>query len=200
MSQSLPIPRPFTRVRSPEGPPDEDLLHAYRKGDHPAFNLLFNRYRDRVVGYAWRMLRNQEEAEDIALEAFCRVLEGAWRPGGSFRAFLFTVVYRLCLDRLRKRTRTLRFERMWKAASAPSSSPESTVVADEQRRALELAIAELPEEHRATVLLYYGQELRSREVARIMGCTDQQVRSRLSYARRRLRELLPDDVMPGAGQ
>lgn len=193
MSHSLPIPRPFARPRS-DGPTDEALIEAWSNGDHPAFNLIFERYRDRVVGYCWRMLRNPEEAEEIATEAFCRVLEGAWRPGGSFRAFLFTVAHRLCIDRLRRRERTLRFERLWRAATAPSTSPEQLVSADEQQRAVEAALGDLPPDHRAVVLLYYGQELRSREVADILGCSDQQVRSRLSYARKRLREILPDDL------
>ena len=197
MSYSLPIPKPFAHHGPHGGPSDEQLLQAYRNGDHPAFNLLFERYRDRIVGYVWRMLRNQEEAEEIALETFCRVLEGAWKPGGSFRAFLFTVAHRLSIDRLRKRQRTQRFQRLWKAAAPPSRSPEQAVAADETHRALELALANLPELHRATVLLYYGQELKSREVAEIMGCSDQQVRSRLSYARKQLRQLLPDELTEG---
>jgi len=196
VSFSLPIPRPFTRTqpaRDADGPDDAALMARFRKGDHTAFNRLFDRYRDRVVSYAWRMLRNQEEAEEVALEAFCRVVEGAWSPGGSFRAFLFTVAHRLCIDRLRKRQRTLRFVRLWKAAEGRTVTPEESVSTDQQHRALEEAIASLPEPHRAAVLLYYGQELRSKEVAEILGCSDQQVRSRLSYARKRLRTLLSVD-------
>lgn len=192
MSFSYPIPQPFSRPATPAGPGDAALMLAFREGDHAAFNLLFDRYRDRVISYCWRMLRNQEEAEEVALESFCRVVEGAWSPKGSFRAFLFTVAHRLCLDRLRKRQRTLRFARLWRAAGAERSTPEQSVAFDERRTALEAALADLPEAHRATVLLYYGQELRSQDVARIMGCTDQQVRSRLSYARKRLRAELAD--------
>lgn len=198
MSHSLPIPKPFVRLHLPDGPTDEALVADFRGGDTTAFNRLFDRYRDRVIGYGWRLLRNREEAEEVALEAFCRVLEGAWAPGGSFRAFLFTVVHRLCLDRLRKRQRTARFARLWRAAESSGVSPEDSVVADERHRALERALSELPEAHRATVLLYYGQELPSREVASILGCTDQQVRSRLSYARKRLRSrLLPGEAVQG---
>lgn len=193
MSYSLPIPKPFVRRVTAEGPDDAILMARFREGDHTAFNRLFDRYRDRVIGYAWRMLRNHEEAEEVALEAFCRVVEGAWQPGGSFRAFLFTVAHRLCIDRIRKRQRTLRFRRLWKAAEGNSITPEESVSTDQEHAALEQAIASLPEPHRAAVLLYYGQELRSKEVARILDCDDQQVRSRLSYARKRLRTLLAMD-------
>jgi len=57
---------------------------------------------------------------------------------------------------------------------------------------LERAIAALPEAHRAVVLLTYRHDLTSREVAEVLGCGDQEVRSRLSYARRLLRERLED--------
>jgi RNA polymerase sigma-70 factor (ECF subfamily) len=190
VSRTHPIPQPFVRRHDSGGPTDENLIAAHRGGDPVAFNRLFDRYRDRAIGYAWRMLRNAEEAEETALEAFCRVLEGAWHPGGSFRAFLFTVVHRLCLDKLRKRRRTLRFLTRWSASADPASTPEHSVAEDERRRALEVALAALPEDHRAAVLLYYGQELPSKDVAQILGCSDQQVRSRLSYARRCLRDRL----------
>ncbi|MBT3224031.1 MAG: sigma-70 family RNA polymerase sigma factor, partial [Proteobacteria bacterium] len=124
----------------------------------------------------------------------CRVVEGAWRPGGSFKSFLFTVAHRLCLDKLRRRKRGNRFMRMWRSIPTTQVSPEEAAVNDERRWRLEQALSELPEEHRAALLLYYGQELSSREVAAILGWTDQQVRSRLSYARRRLRaNLIPGE-------
>ena len=192
MSRTLPIPQPFIKRFEPVGPSDEQLIASHRGGDPVAFNRLFDRYRDRVTAYAWRLLRNSEEAEETALEAFCRVLEGAWAPGGPFRAFLFTVVHRLCLDRLRKRRRTFRFLSLFTAVSPTQVTPEDSVIDDQRRHSLELALAALPEDHRAAVLLYYGQEMASREVAQILGCSDQQIRSRLSYARRCLRDrLLP---------
>ncbi|MFK7927555.1 MAG: RNA polymerase sigma factor [Myxococcota bacterium] len=190
MSFSYPIEDPSQAALASAGASDADLMAAFKNGEHPAFNLLFDRYRDRVTSYCWRMLRNREEAEEVALETFCRVVEGAWAPKGSFRAFLFTVAHRLCLDRLRKRHRTLRFARLWRAAGTERLTPEQSVASDERRAALESALAQLPDAHRATVLLYYGQELRSQDVANIMRCSDQQVRSRLSYARRKLRSEL----------
>jgi len=179
--------------RLPEPGPalsDEALYLAYKGGDHRAFAVLFDRYRGRLTSYAWRMVRRREEAEEVALEAYCRVLEGSWRPGGSFRAFLFTVTHRLCIDRLRQRRRVLP---LFPDAHDPRSttvSPEGRVIHDEQLQQLERAMARLPEAHRAVLLLYYHEDLPSKEVAEILGCTDQQVRSQLSYARRLLRKLL----------
>jgi RNA polymerase sigma-70 factor, ECF subfamily len=170
---------------------DEELVIAFRGGDDSAFAVVFDRYRDRVTGYCWRMLRNGAEAEEVCLESFCRIVEGAWRPGGKFKAFLFTVAHRLCLDKIRKRQRGSRFLSAWKTRPRQGAySPEDVAVQDERVRRLDEALAELPEDHRACLLLYYGQELSSREVAEALGWTDQQVRSRLSYSRKKLRSVL----------
>ena len=65
------------------GPADETLLIAWRRGDEVAFETLFERHKGPLTSFAWRMLRRREEAEEVCLEAFTRVIEGAWRPGGS---------------------------------------------------------------------------------------------------------------------
>ena len=72
-------------------------------------------------------------------------------------------------------------------------APQAALEAESQRTRLLEAVQQLPPEHRAVLLLYYSQELPSKEVAAALGCTDQQVRSRLSYARRKLREILEAD-------
>lgn len=179
--------------------PDEALIDAFRGGDEEAFSVLYRRHSDRVTSYAWRMMGRREEAEEIAVEAFARVVEGAWRPSGSFKSFLFTVVHRLCLDRLRRRARAFRAEGRIEAEGAPwTPSPEDAAAEDSEKARLDRALAALPEAHRSVLLLYYGQDLTSREVADVLGCDDQQVRSRLSYARRLLREQLDagEKVLP----
>jgi RNA polymerase sigma-70 factor (ECF subfamily) len=182
--------------RLPEPGPDlsdEALFLAYKDGEEHAFALLFERYRGRLTSYAWRMVRRREEAEEVALEAFCRVLEGSWRPGGSLRAFLFTVVHRLCIDRLRQRRRVIPLFPDARDARSDTVTPEGIALQDEKLRRLERAMAQLPEAHRPILRLYYHEELASKEVAEILGCEDQQVRSRLSYARKLLRRLLESE-------
>lgn len=171
--------------------PDEALIRAFGSGDEEAFSVLFLRYRDRVLSYAWRMTGRREDADEICVEAFTRVAQGTWRPTGSFRGFLFTMVHRLALDRLRRRGRASRaVDRLEREPTPPAPDPEALAATDEERARVDRAMAALPEAHRAVLLLYYGQDLSSREVAEILGCDDQQVRSRLSYARRLLRQEL----------
>ncbi len=170
---------------------DVELYNRYLAGDETAFGELYSRYRAGVIGYVWRMVGRQDVAEDICTETFLKVLDGAYKPPASFRSFVFTVAHRRAIDRLRNRQRRDNLLRMfgW-PARGDDVTPEGALLRREGRSHVDEALQTLPAEHRATVLLFYGQDLSSREVAEAMGCTDQQVRSRLAYARRRLREIL----------
>jgi RNA polymerase sigma-70 factor (ECF subfamily) len=125
----------------------------------------------------------------VCLDTFQRVLTSRAELRVSFRAFLFTVAHRLCLDRMRAGTRTRRALERLPDAERPHSPEERAVHADRVAR-LEEAMESLPEAHRAVLLLYYGQELKSREVAEILGWRHDQARSKIAYACRLLRDAL----------
>ncbi|MEZ4241094.1 MAG: sigma-70 family RNA polymerase sigma factor [Myxococcota bacterium] len=173
---------------------DEALVAAFLDGDRGAFDALYARWAPRITGYARRMLGRQEDAEEVCVETFTRVVEGRWRASGAFRAWLFTVAHRLCLERLRRRTLTARVLSLFGAAPAPApEGPEGALLQDERAAHLERAVAALPHRHRATLLLVSSQGLSAREAGEVLGLSDQQIRSQLSYARRLLREQLGEE-------
>lgn len=179
--------------RCPPEPADEALAASWKAGDERAFELLYARYAGRVTSYAQRMLGRREDGEEICIETFTRIVEGRWRAVGSFRSWLFTVAHRCCIERLRRRTLKTRVLALFGARPpVEDGSPEMHLLHREQDRRLTEAIAALPPEHRAALLLHSAQELSAREVGAVLGLTDQQVRSQLSYARRLLRERLED--------
>lgn len=169
---------------------DAELLEAFRGGNDDAFSTLYERYRRRVSAYARRILHKPKEAEEVATEAFIRIVEGGWRPVGSFKNYLFTVVHRLCIDRIRRRQTRERFLPFLQHRAPTVSTPEELLMQDPRMAEVERILAQLPEPHRAAVLLFYGQDLSSKEIAAILALPDQKVRSMLSYARRRLRREL----------
>lgn len=177
----------------PTCPTDEALLAAHLEGDGAAFDALWSRHRPALLGYATRMLRVREEAEEVVHEAFLRAASGQWRPQGALRAWLFTVVHRMCVDTIRRRGRWAGVLSMLGTRPVTPPTQEVARTRADREASLEQALARIPEEHRAVLLLYYGQELRSKEVAEILGCDDHQVRSKLSYARRLLRDQLGDE-------
>ncbi|MCA9566306.1 MAG: sigma-70 family RNA polymerase sigma factor [Myxococcales bacterium] len=169
-------------------PSDSDLLRAFQAGDDGAFETLYARWQGPALRYASRMV-GVEEAEEIVTDAFVTVVRGKAAPTGSFRSYLFTVVHRRCLDRLRRRkTRATRLHLLVPTPETPDL--DGSIDRHREVERLERAVATLPETHRATLLLYYGEGLPSAEVAEILGIADQQVRSRLSYARKALKAAL----------
>lgn len=173
---------------------DDQLLRAWSDGEEPAFDELYHRWAGRVTAFCLRMLGRREEAEEICVDTFARVVEGRARPTGSFRSWVFTVAHRACVDRLRRRARTARIVSLFGAVETPAADPEEGLLRGERERALAHAIESLPVDHRAIVLLATIQELPAREVGQILGLTDQQVRSQLSYARKLLRDQIPEEV------
>ncbi|MCB9677395.1 MAG: sigma-70 family RNA polymerase sigma factor [Alphaproteobacteria bacterium] len=168
---------------------DADLVLAFQNGDDSAFAELYARWRPRATAYAVRMVGSPEEAEELVTEAFVTLVEGRFAPTGSFRSYLFTVLQRKCLDHLRRRgTRGKVLPLL--APEPVEPDLEGAIDGFRDRRRVEAALQSLPDEHRSVVLLYYAHGLASREVAEATGLSDQQVRSKLSYARKTLKTLL----------
>ncbi len=152
----------------------------------------------RIHAFAWRMLGDAAEAEDVAQDAFLRL----WRQAGKWRAearvgtWLHRVAHNLCIDRLRQR----RGDGGEELPDLPDPSPGPA--ADQQRaqvaRRIEAALACLPERQRTAIVLVHYQELGNIEAAGIMGVSVEAMESLLSRGRRGLREALAglrDDLM-----
>lgn len=176
--------------------PDSDapLLERWSAGDERAFDQLYARHAGRLTGYCTRLLGRAEEAEEVVVDTFLRLVEAGPRAG-EVRAWLYTVAHRACLDRLRRRARWERlFGWFGVAGDAPHTPLDHALGVEAERRAA-AAIDALPVDHRSALLLAVVHELPGAEVAAILGLTEQQVRSQVSYARKRLRAAL--DPEPG---
>ena len=177
---------------------DAALVARVGSGDSAACRLLMDAYLGRVHAFAWRMLGDAAEAEDVAQEAFLRL----WRQAGKWRAearvgtWLHRVAHNLCIDRLRK-------HRGHGGEGPPDVPDPAPGPAAEQQRAqvarrVEAALARLPERQRAAIALVHYQELGNIEAADIMGISVEAMESLLSRGRRALREALAgmrDDLM-----
>jgi RNA polymerase sigma-70 factor, ECF subfamily len=140
---------------------------------------------------AYAVLRDREDAEDVAQEAFLRAhrRSGALREQTRFRAWLVRICWRLALDRQRSNRRRLRRD----AATFESPvlpSIEDVAVANDLRSRLQLAIDGLPEKLRLTLVLAALEGYEVREVAGLLGVPEGTIKSRLFLARKRLKEVL----------
>jgi RNA polymerase sigma-70 factor (ECF subfamily) len=184
----------------------EALIARARDGDLTAFNSLVARFQDPVYSLALRMLASPQAAEDATQEAFIR----AWRRidtfrGGRFQSWLFTIVANLSRDELRRRGRRPQTsldaarDDPDRASLDPvddSPLPEAVAEQGDLRALLEGALAQLPDEWREIVVLSDVQDLAYDEISRITGLPLGTVKSRLSRARGRLRDIISSTAEP----
>lgn len=171
---------------------DEALLVAYGNGDADAARVLTRRLTPRVLGYATRLLGgDRAEAEDVAQEAMLRLwkIAGDWRQGeAKVTTWLYRVVTNLCTDRLRKR-RGIAID----AIPEPEDDrpgAEAGLLEQSRAKALQAALAELPDRQREAVILRHIEGLSNPEIAQVMDIGVEAVESLTARGKRALAALL----------
>lgn len=188
-----------------------DLVQRAQGGEIAAFNMLVIRHQNAAYSLAFRFLRTREAAEDVTQEAFVR----AWRAidtfrGERFRSWLLRIVANAARDELRRRKRRPQrsLDETWDDSDMasidpvePGLGPQERAEQAELRGVLERALAELPEEWRMVVLLSDVHGMSYEEIAEAVDAPLGTVKSRLSRARGRLRQLLIESgELPGLAQ
>lgn len=189
----------------PEGPPevpesDHSLVERARQGDREAFGTLVRRRQDRAFNLAYQMVRNREDALDIAQEAFAKAYTSlsTFKGEASFSTWLHRIVVNLAIDNLRRKRRsgTASYddtqappEEGEADASAPDD-PATALEAKQVRALLARGIAKLPPAQRAVLILREIEGMSYEEIARVVGCSLGTVMSRLFYGRRKLQQVL----------
>jgi RNA polymerase sigma-70 factor, ECF subfamily len=164
-------------------PRDEELMVAVASRDLSAFEQLVTRHQSAAWNAAYRFLGNTADAEDIAQEAFLRILDSVdrYQPTASFRTYLYRIVTRLCFDFSRKKS----FRRYKQLSNLPEErpSPEETSTADERAVVVRQALDSLPSAQKMAVILRYYEDLSYREIAAILKTTDKGIERLLARAR-----------------
>lgn len=179
---------------------DEELVAEIARGDMSPLEELYNRYKRRIMTYAYYFIGNRERAEDILQETFLRVFKYADRfdPGRSFSAWVYSIAANLCRDELRRKKRRqhaiadVPFDELVPFASDSSPSPRSRASGREFAGRLREELRKLKPEQREVIVLHYLNGLKYREIARVLGCPIGTVQSRLHAGLKIVRERLKD--------
>jgi RNA polymerase sigma factor (sigma-70 family) len=188
---------------SPSQETDEDLMARFARGDADAFENLYRRHELRVFRYLHRNLRNEAGANDLMQEVWFAVVRNAvsYQPTAKFTTWLFTIAHNRMVDMIRASSRLQSLDAGDTAAVDGSSSldslaadpklePPAEVQSQHEAAALLNAVAQLPPEQRSAFLLQAEGELSVEEIAAATGSSFETVKSRLRYARAKLRQLL----------
>ena len=173
---------------------DDALVALAASGNQAAWAAIVGRHLSSLVGYAWYVLQESAEAEDVAQEAFISLLGKApdWRPGqASLSTWLHRVVTNRCIDRKRSLRRLIN-DAYARLENVPErDSLEANV---SRAKSVERALAELKPRQRVAIVLAHYQGFSNPEIAQIMGSSVAAVESLLARARRSLRETLAPAV------
>lgn len=183
---------------------DEPALIAAAQGGHlPAFNQIILHYQSLAYNVAYRIVGDSEMAADATQDGFVKAFQriGQYR-GGSFKAWLLRTITNTCYDALRARKRrpTVSLEREVEGEEADSDydprlidhaeRPDAYVMRKELAGLIQQAIGQLPEDQRTALILSDIEGLDYQEIADAMGTALGTVKSRLSRARAKMRDIL----------
>ena len=206
------IARLFGRNKKPRWPPDkpigevadEELMLMYGEGVVEAFEVLLSRHERGIFNFAYRSVGDRAKAEDLTQEVFLRVIKSApkYKTSAKFTTWLYTIARNLCIDRARRKSGKHEVS-LNRSISGEEGDGEKTFLSnlsdrkadagnmrvlrkDFQARLLE-ALDALPEEQREVFVLREVEGMKFREIAEVVGVSENTIKSRMRYALSTLR-------------
>lgn len=172
---------------------DEYLAAAARTGDRAALGRLAGHWQPKLLAHAWRLTGDTELARDVVQDAWTDIARGVHRLGdvALFPAWAYRIVSRRAADTIKRSIRARRLAAAVEAPPTETSASSLEIAAD--AGPLARAIAALPRDHRATIALFYLEDLSVAEIAAAMDVPPGTVKTRLMHARTRLRAALTGD-------
>jgi RNA polymerase sigma-70 factor (ECF subfamily) len=173
---------------------DEKLLKKASRGDEAAFLLLYERHRDAVFRFAYRVLGTVALAEDVTHDCFLSLIRRpqAFDPvRATLRTYLLAAARNLALKHFRGREGDVSVEEFAEDLRSPVSSEPLHKLLDEELAAqVRTAISSLPPLQREAIVLFEYEDLTLAEIAEVVGADIGTVKARLHRARQRLKRLL----------
>ena len=179
----------------------DDLVELMRAGSAVAFEALMQRYDRRMLALALRLTGRQEDAQEVAQEAFSRLYKNLelLRSDDEVGPWLRMVVVNLCKDLARRKARSpIAVNEELISRAVAESNPESAASDRERERILRSALQSLTERERTALVLRELEGLNTLEAAEIMGIAAATVRVQIMHARLKLRKLLAKQLGRGS--
>lgn len=202
-------------------PDDLTLVRRCRQGDQAAFRALVERYQKKAFAQALGMLKDKDEAMDVAQEAFVKVYRylDHFKGDSSFYTWLYRIVANLCVDRMRRKSSAqspdnVEFdEKMNQEELATAgilstklgTNPQKAALRSELAEKIEKALGQIPEKHREILVLRELEGMSYEDLARVLKIPKGTVMSRLFHARAKMQSLLSeylgkDQLVEGLGE
>jgi len=180
---------------------DQQLIDRIINGDHSAFTILVDRYKDLVFSLALKMLKNREEAEEVSQDTFIKVFMSLdkFKGDSKFSTWIYKVAYNTCLDRLKKNKREQHVVPIDEYTEHEVKTLDNALHAMEQKerqQTIQNCIQALPSEDAFLMTLFYFEEQSLEEIAKVMEITPNNVKVKLFRSRKKLTSILKSQLEP----
>ncbi len=193
-------PRSVSSNVSAEARLDAALVEQFRSGDRRAFNQLVRKYQKSVFYMALRYVNNDADASDIAQKAFVRAYKSmdGFRGDSMFKTWLLRITINLSLNHIRdnRREQPTDIDDLRDDALSRNPTGAHRVIRSEESQALRNAIQALPQKQRMVLELRIYDELPFREVARLVGCSENAAKVNFHHAVKKLHGLVDKRGVP----
>jgi RNA polymerase sigma factor (sigma-70 family) len=174
---------------------DGHYIKKVLDGETNAYAFLVNKYKSMAFSLALRMLKNREDAEEVAQDAFVKAYQSLsqFRGGARFSTWLYRIVYTTAISKMRRSSKEV-----YSIEDAGVEEKESGEISDayyqlkesERKKFLDIVLEKLDADENFLVTLYYYEEKELDEIARITGLTKGNVKVRIFRARQKMMVML----------
>ncbi|WP_431158411.1 RNA polymerase sigma factor [Winogradskyella poriferorum] len=180
---------------------DDQIINAIKNGDTQAFSILVDRYKDLVYTLAIRMIKNREEAEEVAQDTFIKVFKSLDRFKGDskFSTWIYRVTYNTCLDNIKKNKKHLNDVAIDEFTFNKLDTIDNALdhlMKQERSQLIKQCIEKLPEDSSALITLFYFEEMSLEEISKIINVETNTVKVKLYRARKKLAVILEQYLQP----
>lgn len=181
-------------VTTLEATSDLILVQRAREGQSPAVSELINRYKGMVYTIAHNILKNREEAEEVAQDVFVKAFTKLhlFRMDSSFSSWLYRIAYNTAISRTREQKRAQEYQQEVVATESfeQQASAFGQLEQDDRKRYLQKAMDKLDGDESMLLMLFYYDGKSLDEISQITGYTDSNAKVKLYRARKKLHEEL----------
>jgi len=176
---------------------DQVYINKILDGDINAFTVLVDRYKDLVFTLSLRMVKNREEAEEVAQDTFIKAYKSLTKFKGDskFSTWIYRVAYNTCLDRLKKNKRqqhTVSIDEYTEHQIKTIDNALDKIEAQEKQQTIKDCLELLPSEDSFLLTLYYFEELSLDEISKIVGLKPNNVKVKVFRSRKKLATILEE--------
>ena len=182
-----------------DGSAEVALLQRVAAGDRNAFSELYRRLQRPLFGYLMKLVREREMVEDVLNETMMEVWRQAARFEGrsSVNTWVFSIAHHRAVSRLRKKRETSLDEEQAATIEDEAPTPDENAMSGDMSRLIGTLMEQLSFEHREILHLAYFQEFSVQEIADALDLPANTVKTRMFYARQRLKVLLEKSGVEG---